>query len=262
MLGDFRLDDIGVRRRQRLGAEIDFDHSAVSLAAAGIGRRRQRLDGIADPFSGGRGEIEIEIETIDHTITAEGSQPFVDLLADGAEFHISGIAKRQHAELDAIEARRALAHQFIVGARGAGRRFAFAPGRRDEHQPLGGSQRRRIEIGHVDHARLQAVLARGLSQIVGKLFRIARFAGVDNVDRLGRARRRGRLRGAAVIGRIDAGEKSRQPGALDRRRHSHDAIEEIDLLFVERRSLWDRRHSGYSLSCQFGLNRGDAAGRQ
>ena len=49
------------KRGQRLGTEINFDHAA----AADIGRRRQRLHCIADPFGGRRGEIEIEIDAID-----------------------------------------------------------------------------------------------------------------------------------------------------------------------------------------------------
>ena len=51
-----------------------------------------------------------------------------------------------------------------------------------------------IEIGHVDDVGLQPVLARGLGEIVGELLAVTGFAGVDDGDRLGRTRRRGRLR--------------------------------------------------------------------
>ena len=61
----------------------------------------------ADPVGGRLGEIEIAIDALDHALAAERREPLVERLADGAELHISRVAERQHAELDAVEARRA-----------------------------------------------------------------------------------------------------------------------------------------------------------
>ena len=187
MLGDLGLDNVGARRRGGLAAEIDLDH-----AAAGI-RRGQHFHRIADPARRRFREIEIAIDAVDDALAAEGCEPFVDLLADRAEFRIGRVAERQHAELDAVEARRALAHQFVVGAHGARRRIALAPGGGDENELLGGGERRKIEIRHVDDGRLEAVLARRLGDVAGELFRISGLARINNGQRLRRPRRRCRL---------------------------------------------------------------------
>ena len=67
------------------------------------------------------------IDALDHALAPERLQPRVERLADGAEFRVSGVAQRQHAEFDAVETRGALAHQLLIGARGArGRRGPHA----------------------------------------------------------------------------------------------------------------------------------------
>ena len=182
VLGDLGLDrpEIGAGG---LGAEIDGDHRA----AFGF-RRRQNLDRVTDPLGGRLAEVEVAIDALDHALAAERSEPLVDCLADGAEFHIGGVAERQHAELDAVEPRRAIAHQRGVGRHGACRRVAFAPGRGDDDQTFRRWQCCEIEIGEVDQGRLQSVLARQLGKIAGELFRITGFGGVENGQRLGRPR--------------------------------------------------------------------------
>ena len=99
MLDHLGLDHVEARRR--LGAEIDRDHLGVRL---GVGR--ERLQRAADPLRGRLGEIEIAIDAIRDALAAERFEPRVDRLADGAELDIGGVAERQHAELDAVEARR------------------------------------------------------------------------------------------------------------------------------------------------------------
>ena len=213
--------------------EVDLDHAA---ARGVVERRRQSLDGVADPLAGRRGEVEIAIDAIHHAFAAERFQPGVDRLADGAEFDIGGVAERQHAKLDAVEARRALAHQFAIAAHRAGRRFALAPGGGDDDEFLGLGQVGRLEIGHIDQIRLQAVLARGFGEIIGERFAIAGFAGVDNRQRLGRARRRrrlGRLNTLAALHRLDAGQEAGQPGALHRRGRPDHLVEQSHVLFGE-----------------------------
>ena len=134
MLDDLGLDDVGVRRSRLLAAEVDRDHLA-GRGAAEIGRR-QSLQRAVDPLRGRRGEIEIAVDALGDALGAERGEALVDLLADAAEIRIGGVAERQHAELDAVEARRALAHQFVVDARGAARRLAFAPGGGDDDEAL------------------------------------------------------------------------------------------------------------------------------
>ena len=130
VLGDLGLDDIGVRRPAGLAPKS----TAMTRAAAGVGGGASAFSASPIQSRGGLREIEIAIDAVDHALAAERRKPFVDLLADGAEFHIGRVAQRQHAELDAVETRRALAHQFAVAAHGARRRLAFAPGRGDDHQ--------------------------------------------------------------------------------------------------------------------------------
>ena len=62
-------------------------------------------------------EIEVAIDAIRDAPGAERFQPRVERLADGAELDIGGVAEREHAELDAVEARRGIAHQLFVGVR-------------------------------------------------------------------------------------------------------------------------------------------------
>ena len=119
VLADLGFDDVGVRRSLRL-AEIDLDHLAVSLAAVGIGRG-ENLQRIADPAPPQAAAKSRSQSTRSTTrLPPKRGQPLVDLFADGAEFRISGVAQRQHAEFDAVEARGALAHQFAIGARRRG----------------------------------------------------------------------------------------------------------------------------------------------
>src|SRR5262249_53992888 len=122
---------IRARCHRWLDAEIDLND------AAGIGRG-QSLYGIANPAGGWFRKIEIAIHAIGSAFAAERGEPFIDLFADRAELGVGGISQRQHTELDAIEARRALTHQFIVGTYSAPRRLAFAPGRGNHNQALRG----------------------------------------------------------------------------------------------------------------------------
>src|SRR5262249_57908101 len=95
---------------------------------------------------GQAGEIEIAIDAIDDALATQGSQPFVDPLADRAELRISGIAQRKNAELDTIEARSTFAHEFVIDAHRPRGRLALAPRRSDYHQALGRRQRRQVEV--------------------------------------------------------------------------------------------------------------------
>ena len=236
MLGDFRLDNVGIRRSRRL-AEIDLDHPA----AVGIGRG-ENLQRVADPGQRRLSEIEIAIDALDRALAAKRGEPLVDLLADGAEFRVGRVAQRQHAELDAVEARGALAHQFAIGAHGARRRIALAPGGGDEHQTLGLGEVDKIDIRHVDERRLQPVLARGLGEIVGELLAIAGLAGIDDGDRLGRLGRRRRLR--LPGDQLDAGQEAGEPGALQRIGRTDHAVEQVDFLLGEGRGLRDGGEAG------------------
>ena len=130
VLDDLGLGDLGLGRSARL-AEIDLD----DRAAAGIGRR-QRLDRAADPVGGGRREIEIAIDPVDHALAAQRREALVERLADGAELNVGGVAQRQHGILDAVEPRRALPHQLGIDARRAGGRLALAPGGGDHDEAL------------------------------------------------------------------------------------------------------------------------------
>ena len=75
----------------------------------------------ADPARGRLREIEIAIDALDDALAAERREARVERLADGAELRIGGVAERQHAEFDAVEARRGVAHQLGIGAHGARR---------------------------------------------------------------------------------------------------------------------------------------------
>ena len=96
----------------------------------------------------------------------------------GAEFRIGRVAQRQHAELDAVEARRALAHQLVIDAHGARRRIALAPGGGDDDELLGGGERGRSRSAMSMTRRLEAVLARRLGNVAGELFGIAGLARI------------------------------------------------------------------------------------
>ena len=177
-------------------------------------RRRQRLERAADPSAAGSAKSRSQSTRSTTRLAAERREPLVDLLADGAEFHIGGVAERQHAELDAVEARRGLAHQFVVGAHGARRRLAFAPGRGDDDQPLRRGERGDVEIGHVDERRLKPFLRAALATSPASFSRIAGFGGVEDGQRLGR-------RGAGAAGcaavpctNSTPARKAGEPGAL------------------------------------------------
>src|SRR6185312_11169148 len=226
------------RGRGGLATEIDLDDTAAGI------RRGQHLHRIADPARGRLGEIEIEIDAVDDALAAKGREALVDLLADQAKLRIGRVAQRQHTELDTVEARRTLAHQLVVGPHGARRRIALAPGGGDENELLGGGERRKIEIRHINDGWLEAVLARRLGNVAGELFRISGLARIHNGQRLRRPRRRRRLqrRVRAARGGVEARQESGEPGPLDRRRGADHAIEEIDLLLGERRGLRNRLH--------------------
>ena len=102
---------------------------------SGFGRR-QSLERVADPAAAGAAKSRSQSTRSTTRLPPKRGQPLVDLLADGAELGIGRVAQRQHAEFDAVEARRALAHQFAIGAHGARRRLALAPGGGDDDQPL------------------------------------------------------------------------------------------------------------------------------
>ena len=55
-------------------------------------------------------------------------------------------------------------------------------------------ERSELEVGHVDQRRLEAELARGLGDIARELLGVAGLGRVEDGQRLGRLRRRGRLR--------------------------------------------------------------------
>ena len=235
MFGDLGLDDIEICGRrfgtQVLGAEVDFDHAAT------VSCGRERMEGRFDPLCSRIGEIEVKISPLGDALAAEGGQALVDRFADGAEFNIGGVAEGEHAELDAIEARSFVAHEVGIGARGAGGRIAFAPGRGDHDQAARAGQGCDIKIGHVDDRGLEALLACGLGHVVCKLFAVAGFAREHDGQRFGRARRGGGLRSGRRC--VKPGQKAGEPGALDLVCRSHHAIEDFDFVLGERRGLWN-----------------------
>ncbi len=234
MRDDLGLDrgEIGLGRRR---PEIDRDH--LSDRRAGLGRGRERRDGAFDPARGRLREVEVEVDARGDAFGAQRLQAGVDRLADGAEFHVGRVAERQHGECDAVEARRAIAHEHRIGCGRARRRLAFAPGRRDDDQPAGRRQRRHVEVGHVDDRWPQAALARELGQVGGQAFAVAGFAREHDRQRLGGARDRGRPGGRRLA--VGAGQESGEPGALDRVGGADHAIENLDLVLGERRGLRD-----------------------
>ena len=244
------LGDLGLHRPEigagGLGAEIDGDHRSAFCF-----RRRQNLDRVTNPLGGRLAEVEVAIDPLNHALAAERSEPLVDCLADGAEFHIGSVAECQHAELDAVEPRRAIAHHRGVGRHGTCRRVAFAPGRGDDDQTFRRWQCCEIEIGEVDQGRLQSVLARQLGKIAGELFRITGFGGVENGQRLGRPSFRRRLRRGP--GSFQPSQEAREPSPLGDARRADDPIEELDLLLGEWCGLRDRRerHAGRT-TCENG----------
>src|SRR5271166_2184095 len=121
MLDDLRFDNFEARRR--LCREIDFD----DLTAKRLWWR-ERIERLIDPLRGRACKVEIAIEALDRAFAAERGKARVDCLADGAELRISGVAERQHSELDAIKGRSSRAHQLRIGARGARGRLTLAPG--------------------------------------------------------------------------------------------------------------------------------------
>ena len=185
----------------RFGAALAPKSTAITLAS-GAASGASDLQRVADPFRGGLGEIEIAIDAIRDALAAERFQPRVERLADGAELHIGRVAEREHAELDAVEARRGVAHQFLVRAYGARGRLALAPGRRDDDQLLHVRERRKFEVRHVDQRRLEAELARRLGDVARELLGIAGLGRVEDGQRLGRLRGGGGqriIRGRALL---------------------------------------------------------------
>ena len=187
---------------------------SVCGAAAGLApkstamtcRRRGRRRGGASAFSAPPihlrrrlGEVEIAIDAVGDALGAERGEALVDLLADGAEFHVGRVAERQHAELDAVEARRALAHQFVVDAHGARRRLALAPGGGDDDQPLDlGERSERRDRPCRRRVGFKPSLRACLATSPASFSRIAGLSlAIHDGQRLGRPRRRRRLRRAA-----------------------------------------------------------------
>src|SRR6187401_2400285 len=171
---------------------------------------------------------------------------------------------RSTTRLPPRAARRALAHQLVVGPRGARRRVALAPGGDDENELLGRGERREIEVHHVDDIRLEAVLARRLGNVAGELFRIPGLARIHNGQWFRRSRRRSRLCLLAGCG-FNARQKARKPCALNRVGRPNHAVEQRDVLLGEGRGLWDvgktGRHSLTSVG-QPGLDGDDDSKRE
>ena len=214
------------------GPEIDGDD--IARRSFGRGERLQRA---LDQIGGGLLEIEIEIGTVIGPLGTERLEACVQCLADGAELRVARVTERQHAELDAVEARCAVPHQLAIGPDRAGRRLAFAPGRRDGDELADLRQRGEIELGEIDHLRLEALLARELAHVAGKLLRVAGFGREQDGERLGRLGRRGGRRsgrgGGLTRSRVQTREKAREPCPLDRRRSPERRIEMSPLLIAE-----------------------------
>ena len=227
----------------RFGAALAPKSTAITLAS-------RRGFGGASVFSvpaihlrGRLGEIEIAIDAIGHALAAERRETLVDRLADGAELHIGGVAERQHAEFDAVEPRRRIAHQLLVGAGRARGRLALAPGGGDHDERFTLASDGELEVRHVDERGLEAELARGLRDVAGELLGIAGLGRVEDRQRLGRLRRCGRRdRGGASP--AAASRPARNPASQARCigvRRADDAIEDLDLVVGERRGLRDGR---------------------
>ena len=142
--------------------------------------------------------------------------------------------------LDAIEPAKIGLHQLIVFFHGARRRIAFAPGRRDHHQSPRFAERWQVEIGKIDNAWLETILARDLGKIAGETFGVPGLAREDDGQRLRRYRRRDRrLRDAGR--RFNSGEKPRKPRALPIVGRTDDPVQQLDLFVTERCRLRDIR---------------------
>ncbi len=163
--GDGLAADLGLVGLRRAAAGEIHRHDV----AGGLGRG-QRLEGALDPLGGRLVEIEVAIDPIEHPLGPELGQPGVEALPDGAELGIRGVAEGQDAELHAVEARGALAHQLAIGPHRPSRRLALAPGRRDDDEALLAAEGGDVEIGEVDRLRLEAVLARELGDVPGEFF--------------------------------------------------------------------------------------------
>ena len=130
-LRGIKLDELGLDRTEIGGArylrtKIDRDDAA----ATGFRGRRQRLQRRLDPAPGGLRELEIASAALG----AARFKSCVQGLANRAELGIGGVAERENAELDAIETRRPLAHEFTVSANGPRVRITFIPGRGDDDE--------------------------------------------------------------------------------------------------------------------------------
>ena len=168
---------------------------------------------------------------------AELGETGIEPPADLAEVDVAGIAERQHAEVDALEAGRALGHQALIEFDRALRRVALAPGAGDHQQvghlgDLGGRG-----LGHVDQLRRETLLGRRLLGLGRDPFGVARFGPVEDRQRnfrpwFGQGCGQGQ-RGRGMVAR----KKARKPLPLLEVGLGHHGVQRPDVLDREGRAL-------------------------
>ena len=242
----FRLTQLGDLGRERMrlaiggrcgrGREIE-NHGAALLGRLGFGDPRELLERALRPVRGQRLVVEIAVDPRGDALAAELGQTGIDPPADLAEVDVAGIAERQHAEADALEAGRILGHQRPVELDRALRRIALAPGAGDHQEVRHARDLGRTGLGHVDQARGKSLARGDLLRLGRDPFGIAGFGREQDGQRdLGPCpgeRRRDRQRGRGVVAR----EKAREPVALLEVGLGHHGVERPDVLAREGRAL-------------------------
>ena len=205
-------------RRPRRWREVRWMISAPAPAGSAGLQRRQRL---LAPGGGRAWRSRGRSRPASATRVPPSASSRASMLAAGrAEIGVGAVAQRQDGEAHLLEARGARRHQRAVEAGGARGRLALAPGGGDEQQVLGLRGLGRAAVGHVLERHLEA-LAPGRGGELGRdPLGVAGLGGVEDEQRLGRAR--GRLAAAAAPRAPrrggEAGQEARKPGAAARPR--------------------------------------------
>ncbi len=230
---------LAIRRRRRRAGKVE-DHGAapgVCARPSRFGSLGQLLERGLCPVGRRTLVVEIAVDPRRDAQAAKLGKPGIEPPADLAEVDVAGIAERQHAEADAIEARRVLGHQPLIELDRPLRRVALAPGAGDYQQvrhlgDLGGRGLR-----HVDQLCRKPLLGRRFFGLGGDSFRIAQLGPEQDRERDFRPRPR-QWRGQRQCGRgMVSGEKAREPLALLEVGLGHHGVQSPDVLDRKRRAL-------------------------
>jgi hypothetical protein len=176
----------------------DFGAEGLFARPGRCGGRPQRRDrrercGAPDLFAGqlqralgpGLGDsidVHVRIGAIEQARGAEFGQARVERAADLAELRIAAVAEAEHAELEVLEFRRALAEHEVHKAARVVRRFAVALRADDDDEQAFGLQfADRVGIG-AHQAHLQAARFRLLRELFGQALGVAGLAAVDHAE--------------------------------------------------------------------------------